>query len=195
MTEAHHALTRKERRAEKKAMYQAQYDELVRQRDEKIAQEEALWGSLVIKGRFAGTTVWVYSKGYVRFDKKATPEPVERAELRTEGIRRRDDRRAGDRFFLGSAEGDVFLTIETSSGSRMLHTSGDVESAMKVGLRLETAINRVATWTPNQEEPPPEKPKPKRFDDRLRRLAQLHEDGILTDEEYASKKADILREF
>jgi hypothetical protein len=191
---------------------QTQADRLEKQAKEAEAQEaaKAAAGEVVHKGSFAGTAVWVYSGGYVRVDpsvltkwqmsESATFERLLSVKFTT----MTRDKSAGGRAigFVASGGLSVFASNERIESFVSVATDRKVHKlacTREAGLALEAAgqgvidaaraANAAQTVVVTQAVTAPAVPS---VTDQLRELAGLHRDGILSDEEFAAKKADLL---
>lgn len=160
----------------------------------------ANYGPLVKKGTFGFKTVEIYAGGYARVGLALTARsPFER--LRSVKYTQQVQARSGIGHVwasggLGSRDKRVLLlTIATDDQVHTLSVEGQVgRGEDKLGLALEAAGNGVVQ---QRDQVPPPPPPPAAAPeataaDKLRQIADLHRDGVLSDEEYADAKARLL---
>lgn len=161
-------------------------------------------GSLVIEKDFGVTKVAIYDGGFVRVSKLMTPlTPYEK--LRSIKFEQQTQDRSGvGQVWAGgplasSQRRTLSLTIATDRKVHTLVTEHQMLSGdEKAGLALEAAGNSVLgvlrDATPMQAtvaNSPADSAQPD-IADQIKKLADLHQAGILTDDEFAAKKADLL---
>jgi len=150
------------------------------------------YGGLVIKKNFGMQTVEIYEAGFVRvgvFVGATTQFEALRSIKFTSQVR------DGDWLF-GGDQAVAFLTITTDRKVHTLKVGDAWNRDQKAGMALEAAgrtaldSNRLlTTQVPPAASGPTEGPD---VADQIRKLAELHAAGILTDEEFSSKKAELL---
>ena len=205
------AAAREEKRAraaEERAAKEAQ-----KQADLAAFQQRA--GTLVKKGAFGGKTVEIYANGFVRVGFLITANtPLE--ELRTITYRRNSrDKGSGGRALGALATGGLnllaskekvqaFLSIATDTKVHQLSSSQAASWEEKQGMALEAAGQSVIDMrrhgsaspaAPNEPTPPAPVQEKKSVAEQIRELAALHADGILSDEEFSSAKANLLSQM
>ena len=161
-------------------------------------------GSLVLEKDFGVTKVAIYDGGFVRVSKMMTPlTPYEM--LRSIKFEQQTQDRSGvGQIWAGgplssSQRRTLSLTIATDRKVHALVTEHQMLSGdEKAGLALEAAGNSVLgvlrDATPMQvtvANSPADSAQPD-IADQIKKLADLHQAGILTDDEFAAKKADLL---
>lgn len=167
-------------------------------------------GPLVLKKTFGATTVEVYENGYVRVSAmmtKGTPFEKLRSIKYTQQVQ---DKSAGGRAIAGAAtmglnylaskeKRTLFLTIATDRKTHTLSTEGDMlRLDDKAGLGIEAAAQGVlaaATASPQvnvHDAPAPAAPQGDSLADQIKKLGDLHRDGVLSEEEFAAAKARLI---
>lgn len=183
------------------------------ERKERIAQARELAGNLMTSQRFAGSTIEIYDTGYVRvatFMSDSTPYEKLKSIKHSFQVQ---DKSAGGRMaagaltmgvnYLASKEKrTVFLTLVTEKRVHTLKTTGGMgRSEDRAAQNLEItgrgvlgglaapALAPAATALPVISETSSEK-----IDviEQIKKLGELHAAGLLTDEEFTSKKTDLL---
>lgn len=86
-----------------------------------------------------------------------------------------------------SKDKDAFITVELADGQEAVFHIKD-KSPMELKAKLSTAVAQVKQGTPK----PTGVTGPVSVADELAKLAKLKEDGIITQEEFDKKKADLL---
>lgn len=164
------------------------------------AEGAAAAGNLVVEKTFGTSTIAIYDGGFVRVTvlRGMTPfTPFEK--LRS--IQYRET--VQDRGSLSNVayrlpgaskqKRTVHLTIATD---RKVHTltseAGPMGGDVKSGMALEAAGRAVLDTSASMETARGAAAAPPDIADQLRKLADLHSAGVLTDEEFAAKKADLL---
>ena len=190
----------------KKAAEDAQVASATRENDNRNS-----YGKLVRSAQFGTNTVEIYERGYVRvgmfltaksqFEKLQSIKFTTQVQDKSAGGRAAMGVMTGGLNYLGSKEKRVvFLTIATDRKMHTLQAEGGMtRSEDKAGMALEAAGNAVLgimkDATPAQvnvvNQPPPPAAQPDILD-QIKKLADLHAAGVLTDEEFAAKKADLL---
>ena len=170
-------------------------------------------GNLVKSGSFGGKSVEIYDKGFVRVGFIITSNtPLE--ELRSISYRRNSrDKGSGGRALGAIATGglnllasgekvEAFLSIATSAKVHQLSSSQAMSWEEKAGMALEAAGQSVIDMKRHAAPVPavsprndPPAPTQKSVAEKIRELAALHADGILSDEEFASAKATLLSQM
>ena len=171
------------------------------------AQEaaKAAAGNVVHKGTYSGTVVWVYSGGYVRFNDGLTrwemPDSAKFERLLSvQFTTMTRDKSAGGRAIGAVASGGLsvfasgeriesFVSVATD---RKVHKLGCTRAA---GVALEAAgkgVVEAAHGAATQPVAVTQAAAGLTVAEQLRQLADLHKDGILTDEEFAAKRAVLL---
>ena len=193
----------------KKGWLRGALDKVEAQVDSKKAQAAegaAGAGSRAIQKQFGFNTIEIYDGGFVRVSKMMTPfTPYER--LKSIKFQQQTQDRSGiGQVWAGgpiasSQRRTLSLTIATDSKVHTLVTEHQMLSGdEKAGLALEAAGNAVLGTikdaTPTQvsvvNPQPPAAPTQPDIADQLKKLADLHAAGVLTDEEFAAKKKDLL---
>ena len=195
----------------KKSWWRDAKDKIETQIDSKRAQQAegaAAAGNLVIEKDFGMSTVAIYDGGFVRVSKMMTPfTPYEKLKSITFTHHTRDQSPGGRAVasavtlglsaFTSPEDQKLNLTIVTD---KKVHTLSDPAGSggdIKKGMALEAAGQAViealtrSAGHPGTSAGAPPSAEPDVMD-QLRKLADLHGAGILTDEEFAAKKADLL---
>ncbi|MBS4753249.1 SHOCT domain-containing protein [Nocardioides sp. zg-ZUI104] len=179
-------------------------------------ESAAAAGHLVLKKTFGGTDVEIYENGYVRvatFMSKTTPFEKLRSVRYSQQVQ---DKSAGGRAIAGMAtmglnymaskeKRTLFLTIATDRKTHTLSTSGDMlRMDDKAGLSIEAAAHGVLAAAPAPQAPAPQiivqapapapaaAPQSDSLVDQIKKLADLHKDGILSDEEFSAAKKRLI---
>lgn len=191
---------------EKKSWWRDAKSKIESQVDSKRAQAAegaAAAGSLVIEKDFGMSTVAIYDGGFVRVSKMMTPfTPYEKLKSIKFTHHTRDQSPGGRAVasaltlglstFTSPEDQKLSLTIVTD---KKVHTLSDPAGSggdMKKGLALEAAGQAILdAASPSSAAPPPPPTSPD-LADQIRKLADLHAAGILTDDEFAAKKQQIL---
>ena len=157
----------------------------------------ANYGVVVKKGEFGFKTVEIYDSGHVRVGLLLTKKsPFEKLKSIKFSHQVQDRTRAGHLWTtggLGSREKRVLLlTIATDKQIHTLSTEGQIgRGEDKLGLALEAAGNSVLATDPPPTAITQVSPEAT-AGEKLRQIADLHEDGVLSDEEFAAAKAKLL---
>lgn len=172
------------------------------------ARESA--GNLVTRQSFGGSTIEIYDGGYVRVAALiSTTTPYEKLKSIKHSFQVQD-KSAGGRAIAGMATAGlnylaskekrtVFLTLVTDKRVHSLKaTGGMARNVDKTALGLETAgrgvlgglAASVAASAPAMVAPPAKEHND--VIEQIKRLGELHAAGVLSDDEFASKKADLL---
>jgi hypothetical protein len=171
---------------------------------EQLAESNsANYGALVKKGQFGLKTVEIYDAGYVRVGLLLTQKSqFEKLKSIKFSLQVQDRSGIGHLWAsggMGSKEKRVLLlTIATDKEIHTLSTEGEMgRSEDKVGLALEAAGNSVIADLNREPSPTvithaaPEAT----IGERLRQIADLHHEGVLSDEEFATAKAKLLEQL
>ena len=75
---------------------------------------------------------------------------------------------------------------------RQAEKFADRDAAIYADRQQAYAQQAAPAYPPPAAAPPPAAPAPPSMIDQLRQLGELHEEGILTDEEFAAQKAKLL---
>lgn len=171
------------------------------------AEREQEYGPQTASHMFGAKWVHIYAKGYVQVRDVVAPKglvPFERLlaiDSQADVTKKSGFGRGaaavvtlGTNLSSSNMRGDVYLTIGTDKTTHALRTKPTTES-VKAAKALEvagkaaiaTANTRAATSTAT----PPTAAQPDAVD-QLKKLADLHAAGILTEDEFAAKKADLL---
>lgn len=156
-------------------------------------------GNLVIEKSFGTSTIAVYDGGFVRISKMLntmtplTPYEKLRSIKYSEQVQDRGSFSNAAYRLPGASKQKrtVYLTIATD---RKVHTlaaeAGALGGEVKAGMALEAAgqaaLNAVGSAAPTSAASQPD------IADQIKKLADLHAAGVLTDEEFNAKKADLL---
>lgn len=166
--------------------------------EERKAANEATYGAVVKKGLFGVKTVEIYETGYVRVGVLLTGKsPYEKLKS-IKFTQQVQDRSAAGHLWssggLGSKEKRVLLlTIATDRQVHTLSTEGQVgRSEDKLGLALEAAGSSVIGGDAPAPTVVTHAAPEVTAADKLRQIADLHRDGVLSDEEFAAAKAKLL---
>lgn len=165
-------------------------------------------GPLVLKKTFGATTVEVYEHGYVRVSAmmtKGTPFEKLRSIKYTQQVQ---DKSAGGRAIAGAAtmglnylaskeKRTLFLTIATDRKTHTLSTEGDMlRLDDKAGLGIEAAgqgVLAAAAASPQViVHTAPAASQGDSLADQIKKLSDLHDDGVLSEEEFAAAKARLI---
>lgn len=176
-------------------------------------QARELAGNLVTKHRFGGSTIEIYDGGYVRvagFISDSTPYEKLKSIKHSFQVQ---DKSAGGRamagvmtgglnYFASKEKRTVFLTLVTEKRVHTLRVSGGMtRSEDRAALGLEVAGRSVlgglaappltpALATPAVIPAPPNEQSD--VIEQIKKLGELHAAGVLSDEEFTSKKTDLL---
>ena len=160
-------------------------------------------GAIVKKGQFGLKTVEIYDAGYVRVGLLLTQKSqFEKLKSINFSLQVQDRSGVGHLWAsggLGSREKRVLLlTIATDKQIHTLSTEGEMgRSEDKLGLALEAAGNSVLADL-NREPAPTvitQAAPQATVGERLRQIADLHQEGVLSDEEFAAAKAKLLQQL
>ncbi|GAA4847252.1 hypothetical protein GCM10023221_27480 [Luteimicrobium xylanilyticum] len=175
------------------------------------ARQEA--GARVASGSVGSKSVEIYTNGYVRvsnFITKGTPYRrllgIESSAdvTKKSGLGRAVGALASGGLNLMSSNirGDVYLTIVTPNKTHQIHVESPSPSTMKAVNALVGAGKVVLGSIARSAATPPATPEPscpsapgvaaRTASERLRELAALHEQGLVTESELAAKRAAIL---
>lgn len=167
-------------------------------------------GDLVTQQRFGGSAIEIYDGGYVRvaaFISKETPYEKLKSIKHSFQVQ---DKSTGGRLMAGMVTGGanyltskekrtVFLTLVTDKRVHSLRdTAGMGRREDKVALGLEVAGRGVldALTAAPAASAPAVVPMPaigqSDVIDQIKKLGELHAAGVLSDEEFASKKTELL---
>ncbi|MFC5179399.1 SHOCT domain-containing protein [Nocardioides taihuensis] len=193
---------------EKKSWWRGAVDKIegqVEKQKRQTAENEAQAGSLVIEKQFGTSTIAIYDGGYVRVSKvlnTMTPlTPYEQLKSITYREQVQDRSAVGSALyktpFDSKEKRTISLTIATDRKVHTLSTEKDWSNrADKSGMALEAAgravLDALGAAAPVAPPPAPAAPQPDAAD-QLKKLAELHAAGIVTDEEFAAKKAELLK--
>jgi hypothetical protein len=168
---------------EKKSWLRGALDKVEAQVESQKAQHSASAaeaGSLAIQKSFGVTAVAIYDGGFVRVSKLLGGRdiPPSTAFERLNSIK-----------YLEQRKGDLSLTIATDHKVHTLKAKRELLSANdKAGLALEAAGQAILDSRRSSDGAAPQRD----LADQIKKLAELHDSGILTDEEFNAKKADLL---
>jgi len=210
------AAQRANQRAERRANRDQVREQKAQNRADRQAAELELAGEMVADEMFGFKTIKIYQKCYVRVGLLATSKaPLERLisiEASSDVQKKTGIGRgaaavvtAGYSLASSNKRGDVYLIIVTDRKTYALHedppTAGNLrvsktlEAAGKAAILASTDIYHSWETSPAEDEDS----RPERADDgglsapdRLRRLKSLHEEGLLTDEEFTELKGRVL---
>lgn len=170
---------------------------------EQLEEGKAQAGPLAIEKNFGTAKVSIYEGGFVRIGssdpRSLKPDwmtPFERLRSITyrEVVQDRSSREMSAKLGFGSPQRrSLSLTIATDRKVHALTTEKSmVNSADKNGMALEAAGRAVlsALATPTVAAPGPD-PAPD-LADQIKKLAELRDAGILTDDEFDAKKRELL---
>ena len=171
------------------------------------SEREAEYGHQTASHMFGTKWVHIYSKGYVQVrDAVAlkSSAPFERLlaiDSQADVTKKSGFGRgaaavvtAGANLSSSNMRGDVYLTIGTDKTTHALRakpTTESVRAAKALEVAGKAAIAAANTRTATSTATPPTAVQPDAAD-QLKKLADLHAAGILTDDEFAAKKADLL---
>lgn len=214
-------LTKAESKARRNATKDLQKSEKALRKDEQKASTIAAatadptkHGAVIAKETFSGKTVQIFQNGYVKVSGPLSRNaPIERL------ISISDDANITKKSGLGrglgfvatgglnmlssNKRGDVYLTIVTDQQTHLLHVEAPPAWEMKAAKKLAGAALRVTPETENspttdQSVPPVGVPPAGSLvspAERLRQLADLHAEGLLSDEEFAAKRDLIVKDL
>lgn len=188
-----------------KGWFRGALDKIEAQVDTKKAEFEegvARAGNVTIEKTFGTTLIAIYDGGYVRLSKvlnSMTPmTPYEKLKSITYREQVQDRGRA-ERAWQGPLSSKqkrtVYLTVATD---RKVHTLSAEASMLspndKTGMALEAAGQAVLSDAGSAAAPaaPPASAGVSDVPDQIKKLADLHAAGVLTDEEFNAKKAELL---
>jgi hypothetical protein len=197
----------------RKSWWRDAKDKLEAQVDSKRAQAAegaATAGNRTIEKQFGFNTIEIYDGGFVRVSKMITPfTPYEKLQSIKFQQQTQDRSGVGQAWAGGplasSQRRTLSLTIATD---RKVHAlvaehqmlSGDEKAGLALEAAGNTVLGSIREATPTQvsivNPPPPPPTAPSAgtdIADQIKKLAELHGAGILTDDEFAAKKADLLR--
>lgn len=91
----------------------------------------------------------------------------------------------------------AFLTFGASDGVFLIGVAGFEPAPLRAELvaLIGPTFHDLQARAPVRRPPPPDRPPPPpaaSAEERLRALARLHADGLVTDEEYAAKRAELI---
>lgn len=199
----------------KKSWLRGAVDKVQAQVDNQKAQQAegaADAGSLAIEKQFGLSRVAMYDGGFVRVGRGGLNmltalSSYERLKSIKYAEQVQDRSAVGHALYGGGKLGSrqrrtLSLTIATDRKIHILSTEAEwLSNDDKAGRALEAAgqaiLDTVRDATPLQVSvvnPPPPAPASTEVDiaDQIKKLADLHAAGILTDQEFAAKKADLL---
>jgi hypothetical protein len=168
---------------------------------EQQSANAAMAGNLVLEKQFGLNRVAIYEKGFVRVGRGGlnmltalSPYETLKSIEYTEHIQDRSAAGAAWNGPLASKQRrGVALTIVTDRKVHSLSTEAQMLGGEdKAGRALEAAGKAVLADLANSRVAPATQAAPPDVADQIRKLADLHSAGILTDEEFAKKKADLL---
>jgi hypothetical protein len=179
------------------------YSEAQTARAELAGSNAAKYGALVKKGQFGLKTVEIYDSGHVRVGLLLTQKSqFEKLKSIKFSFQVQDRSSVGHLWSsggLGSREKRVLLlTIATDKQVHTLSTEGEMgRSEDKLGLALEAAGNSVLADLNRGPAPPvlTQTAPEATVSERLRQIADLHKEGVLSDEEFAAAKAKLLEQL
>lgn len=171
-------------------------------------EEREEYGELMADGRFANHAIQIFANGYVAMGmaRAGKPEPLLGIKAEADVTKKTGIGRAvvatltyGANLQLTSGKrGDAYLTISTPSGAKALHTT-DVQQLQMTALRkLEAAglavirLREMREFAAQTGTSPSPTATPIDLAVQLQSLAELHDAGSLSDEEFASAKARLL---
>lgn len=169
-------------------------------RAELAEANEATYGALVKKGQFGLKTVEIYASGYVRVGAFLSQgSPFEKLKSIKFSFQVQDRSGVGHLWTsggLGSKEKRVlFLTIATDKKIHTLSTEGEMgRREDNLAMALEAAGNSVLADAQSAPRPTnvTQAASEATVGERLRQIAELHQDGVLSDDEFAAAKAKLL---
>lgn len=167
-------------------------------------------GAVIASAVFGGRSIKVFQNGYVKvawtlMEKKAPVEELvsilDDANItKKSGLGRGAAAVAtgGLNLLSSNKRGDLYLTIVTTTNTYTLHEESPSSGDMRAAKTLAAAALRVTPISGTGESAPTEPssieiPAGTSVADRLRDLAVLHAEGILSDGEYQEKKAELLK--
>lgn len=194
---------------EKKSRWRGAVEKVAGQIETQKAQKAASAaqaGSLVIQKSFGTSTIAIYDGGFVRVSKvlnsmtALTPYEKLRSIKYSEQVQDRGSLSNAAYRLPGASKQkrSLYLTIATDRKVHTLSTEAEVLGGdVKSGRALEAAGQAVldshgssaAATAQAGGVPPTAAPD---IADQIKKLADLHAAGILTDDEFATKKADLL---
>lgn len=143
-------------RAEQRQLKAAEKAERKRQKAAKEAADRKKYGEKLADEIFAGRTVRIYSRGYIRVSwpllgARAPYERLFSIEASADVSKKTGVGRAGaavltggnNLLLTGNRRGDLYLTIATDFGTRVLHTQDPSSMYLKAMKRLEAVGNSV----------------------------------------------------
>jgi len=171
------------------------------------AEREQEYGPQTASHMFGAKWVHIYAKGYVQVRDVVAPKglvPIERLlaiDSQADVTKKSGFGRGaaavvtlGTNLSSSNMRGDVYLIIGTDKTTHALRTTPTTES-VKAAKALEVA-GKAAITAANAQSPVTASPQNVTQEpdalDQLKKLAELHAAGILTDDEFAAKKADLL---
>ena len=186
----------------KKGWFRGALDKIEAQVETQKAQHaasEAQAGKLAIQKSFGTNTIAIYDGGFVRVSKvlntmtQLTPyEKLRSISYREHAQERGALESAWNGGFASKQKRNLSLTIATDRTVRTLTTERQMLSSDdKAGMALEAAGQAVLDSLRSSTTDAAPAPAPD-VADQLKKLAELHAAGVLTDEEFAAKKADLL---
>ncbi|GAB2860223.1 SHOCT domain-containing protein [Nocardioides pacificus] len=174
------------------------------------AHNRNTYGQIVKKGVFGATTVEIYERGFVRIGlfltQKSPFEKLASISFTTQV----QDKSAGGRAvaagltmglstFTSNEKRVLFLTVATDKKVHTLQAEGGMgRTEDKAGLALEAAGKAVleATRRSDAGQTMMTQSVPSAtVGEQLRQVADLHNDGVLSDEEFATAKAKLLEQL
>lgn len=181
------------------------------EREAQARQAREAAGNLVTSQSFGGSKVEIYDGGYVRIApliSETTPYEMLKSIKHSFQVQ---DKSTGGRALTGMATGGlnylaskekrtVFLTIVTDHRVHTLKATGSMgRSEDQAALGLETTGRGVLEALSAPMATPPAAPAPSNESsdalEQIKKLGELHSAGVLSDEEFASKKAELLNKI
>jgi hypothetical protein len=193
-----------------KAKMKKAYLDAQAESQERAEQNRATYGKLIKSGAFGATTVEIYEGGFVRVGNFLTAKSPYEKLASISFSTQVQDKSAGGRAlaagltlglstFTSNEKRILFLTIATDKKVHTLQTEGGMgRTEDKTGLALEAAGKaalETLRLTGSQRTAIIESPPSATVGEQLRQLADLHKEGVLTDEEFAGAKARLLAQL
>lgn len=185
----------------KKGLFAKMGDAINRAASEAEDRKEAntaTYGAVVKKGMFGVKTVEIYETGYVRVGVILTGKsPYEKLKS-IKFTQQVQDRSAAGHLWSSGGMGSrdkrvLLLTIATDRQVHTLSTEGQMgRTEDKLGLALEAAGNSVISGAAPAPTVITHAAPEITAADKLRQIADLHRDGVLSDEEFAAAKGKLL---
>jgi hypothetical protein len=158
-------------------------------------------GTKVADEIFALKRVRIYENGYIQIGLLGSPEKLVSIEADAEVTKKTGLGRAvaagmtgGLNLLSPNRRGDLTLTVETESDSRVLHTDNPTNEDMKAMKKLESKGNAVLARLAGKPEQQTSSSSSVSTDvsEQLSKLADLKSKGLLDDAEFAAAKAKLL---